>query len=72
MNSWDIESKFRELENNLFQKVEKYEWHNQSSETNSRLDSLECALREARAEIDGLRHQLQITEENRLSEVRGE
>jgi hypothetical protein len=63
MLNWEIESKIQSMKNDLFQKVERYEWINKSTETNSRLDSLESSLREVYSENLRLRDRLQALEE---------
>ena len=69
MLMYEIEQKLSQLKNDLFQKVEKYEWHNRNTETDNRLDSLESSLREVCAENVRLLHRVQELEESRIETI---
>jgi predicted nucleic acid-binding Zn-ribbon protein len=54
-----VEWRVEEIERNLQRKADQHEIYTLTGD----VDRLECSLREARAEVDGLRHELQVLQD---------
>jgi predicted nucleic acid-binding Zn-ribbon protein len=54
-----VEWRVEEIERNLQRKANQHEIYTLTGD----VDRLECSLREARAEVDGLRHELQALQD---------